>query len=82
MKEEQTEMIFQAFTQADTSTTRKYGGTGLGLAITKSFCQIMGGDVTVTTEVGKGSCFKMRLPTNLEAQEEPVVLEVESTISI
>ncbi|WPJ93975.1 ammonium transporter [Coraliomargarita algicola] len=82
MKEEQTKMIFQAFTQADTSTTRKYGGTGLGLAITKSFCQIMGGDITVTTQLGKGSCFKMRLPTDVQPQEEPIILQVESMVAM
>jgi len=78
---DQTQAIFEAFTQADTSTTRQYGGTGLGLAITKSFCQIMGGDVTVKSEYGKGSCFTMRLPTDVEALETPVVIKVESRIT-
>lgn len=81
IKEDQAKVIFKAFTQADTSTTRKYGGTGLGLAITKSFCRIMGGDITVRSEYGKGSCFVMRLPTNIEPQEEPTVLNVESMIT-
>jgi signal transduction histidine kinase len=62
IKTEQIESIFKAFTQADTSTTRKYGGTGLGLTITKSFCQIMGGDISVESEYGKGSCFTIHLP--------------------
>lgn len=66
MTSEQVGKLFQAFTQADASTTRKYGGTGLGLVITKQFCQMMGGDISVTSEFGKGSTFTMRLPEYLE----------------
>lgn len=54
--------LFQDFTQADASTTRKFGGTGLGLALTRRFCQMMGGDVTVRSVPGEGSTFTIKLP--------------------
>ncbi len=62
MTPEQQEKVFEAFTQADSSTTRNYGGTGLGLAITKNFARMLKGDVTVVSEAGKGSTFTVRLP--------------------
>ena len=62
MTPEQVEKVFEAFTQADNSTTRKYGGTGLGLTITKKFCLMMGGDISVHSEPGVGSTFTIQLP--------------------
>ncbi len=62
MSSEQLAKIFDPFTQADSSTTKKYGGTGLGLTITKKFCEMMGGDITAFSEVDKGSTFTIRLP--------------------
>jgi signal transduction histidine kinase/CheY-like chemotaxis protein len=58
--------LFEAFGQADASTARNYGGTGLGLAITKHFCRMLGGDVTVESEHGRGSSFTIRLPARQE----------------
>ena len=62
MTPEQQAKLFQSFTQADASTTRKYGGTGLGLVITQQFCQLMGGDIQVTSIAGTGTTFTIRLP--------------------
>src|SRR5262245_28122013 len=63
MTAEQQAKLFQDFTQADSMTARRYGGTGLGLALSRKLARMMGSDVTVTSEPGKGSVFTVRLPS-------------------
>ena len=63
--------LFESFTQVDVSTTRKYGGTGLGLSISKQLCEIMGGNMEVSSEEGKGTCFSFSLPLKASIINEP-----------
>ncbi len=69
MTQDQQEKLFQRFVQADSSTTRKFGGTGLGLSLTKAFAEMLGGTVTVESELGRGSSFAVSLPVTYVAVE-------------
>jgi len=65
MTDEQSRRVFEPFTQADVTTTRKYGGTGLGLAIVSRFCDLMGGTINVHSRPGEGSRFVVQLPVTM-----------------
>ena len=73
---EQAEKVFEPFSQVDKGRSRRYGGTGLGLAITKRFCEMMGGDITLHSDLGKGSTFCIQLPSRVgESRLEHAALE-------
>jgi signal transduction histidine kinase/CheY-like chemotaxis protein len=73
--EDKLDHVFEEFSQADTSTTREYGGTGLGLPISRRFCQLLGGDLTVTSSAGKGSTFAIRIPAILPGSDAEAPVE-------
>jgi signal transduction histidine kinase len=75
MTGEQMARLFQPFSQADIRTARKYGGTGLGLAITRQFCEMMGGEISVTSEYGRGTAFMVKLPLAVDGKTDATPLE-------
>ena len=69
MTPDQVRRLFERFTQADETTTRRFGGTGLGLALSRAFARLLGGDIGVTSTEGQGTCFTLRIPCVAPSQE-------------
>ena len=80
MTPEQMGKLFQEFSQASSTTASKYGGTGLGLAISRRFCQMMGGNITVESQPGRGSTFTIRLPRIVDAPKEAVPAKADKVV--
>ncbi len=79
--EDRLSSIFDSFSQADSSVTRKFGGTGLGLSIVKNLVTLMGGTITLSSEIGKGSCFEIILPIAVASKKEAETLATGSLVS-